>query len=242
MTRLGYVQFTLFLVMLVAFMSSPAAVDFPPHGDVMSVRALRDGTALVAWRGDADYITHVRSDGTVISAELVPRRLEILPFRDLDANEAVPAATYHGKPVVLHDESISIGGVEHALPHVFVHDTDLVPARLQPLAGELPQLVGLETSDGPIVYDLETAAIVWHGDPESVILVVRDGAHIYTVGWGKISVFDPLLFKMTTIVESDGSVDHIGGGHVWTYDHHTHRIDEPVVHAISSPAMITALR
>jgi len=233
MTRLGYVQFALFLGMLVVFLASPAAVEAPPHGDVISVHALRDGTALVAWIGDsADYITHVRSDGTLISAELAPQRLDAMPFRALDATEAVPAATYRGRPVTLHDDSITIGGVEHALPHVFVHPTDLVPARLQPLAGALPQFVGLETSDGPIVFDLETAAIVWHGDPESTALVVRDGAHIYMLGWGELRAFDPLTFRMVPVVAKDAMLEQIGGGFVWTHDHADHVIDAPAVHAI----------
>lgn len=245
MTRLGFVQFTLFLMMLVLVLASPSAVELPPRGRVIGVHANHDGTALVAWNTDgADYITHVRSDGTLISAELAPQRLDVMPFAGLDAAAMTLAATYHGKPVRVDDDSISIGGVEHAIPHVFVHPADLVPARLQPLAGELPQFVGLETSDGPIVFDLETAAIVWHGDPDSTALVVRDGTHVYMLGWGELRAFDPLTFQMVPVLAKDAMLDLIGGGYVWTYDHDYHLIDAPVVHAIrpTPSAPVTAQR
>ena len=245
MTRLGYAQFTLFLMMVLAYFAAPDAVDAPPRGDVMAVHALGDGTALVAWYGDgADYITHVRADGSLLSAELAPHRLDAMPFAAVDANEQVAPATYHGKPVRLHDTSISIGRIEHALPQVFEHSTVLVPARLQPLAGELPQFVGLETGDGPIVFDLETAAIVWHGDADSVALVVRDGAHIYLLNAGELRAFDPLTFEMVPVVAKYATLEQIGGGYVWTYDHDGHRIDEPVVHALrsTSSAPVTAWR
>jgi hypothetical protein len=245
MTRLGYLQFTVFLMMAVLFLSSAAAVDMPPRGDVLAVHALRDGTALVAWYGDgADYITHVRADGSLLSAELAPHRIDVMPFASLDAAADVPAATYHGKPVTMHDDAIAIGGVDLELPHVFVHSTELVPARLQPLAGELPQFVGLETSDGPIVYDLETRAIVWQGDHDSVALIVRDGVHIYMLGWGELRAFDPLTFKMVPVIDKYATFDQIGGGFVWTYDHDEHAIDAPVVHALRSEpgAPVTASR
>ena len=245
MTRLGYVQFALFLVMVVAFVSSPAAIEQPPRGRVLAVHANHDGTALVAWSTDGgDYITRVRSDGTLLSVELSPHRLDAMPFAGLDANAMIVAPTFKGKPVSVHDDSISIGGVEHALPHVFDHRTDLVPARLQPLSGELSQFVGLETSEGPIVFDLETAAIVWHGDPDSTALVVRDGTHIYLLGWGELRAFDPLTFQMVPVIAKYATLEQIGGGYVWTYDHETHRIDEPVVHAIraTASAPVTAQR
>lgn len=245
MTRLGYVQFTLFLMMAVAFLASPDAVHAPPRGDVMAVHALPDGTALVAWSTDVgDYITHVRADGSLLSAELAPQRLDAMPFAALDATPDVPRATYHGKPVTLHDDSISIGGVEHALPEVFEHALDFVPARLQPLAGELPQFVGFETRAGPIVFDLETAAVVWHGDPDSVAVVVRDGTHIYMLNWGELRAFDPLTFKMVPVIAQYANLEQIGGGYVWTHETGEHRIDEPVVHAVraESAAPITAVR
>lgn len=245
MTRLGYVQFALFLVLLMLFVASPQAIEVPPHGDITAVHALRDGTALVAWHTDlGDFITHVRSDGTVISGELTPQRLEPRPFAALDAGDDVPAATYHGKPVVLHDASISIGGIEHAMPQVFEHSTKLVPARLQPLAGELPQFVGFETAEGPIVFDLETAAIAWHGAAESVDLVVRDGTQVYLLNAGALRAFDPLTFRMVPVIAKYANLEQIGGGQVWTYDPADHRIDEPVVHAIRPPASaaVTAQR
>jgi hypothetical protein len=245
MTRLGYLQLTLSLMMALAFFLAPDAVDVPPRGSVMSVHALPDGTALVAWRTDtADYVTHVRSDGALISVELAPKRLDVMPFRALDATEAVPPATYHGKPVMLHEDALSIGGVEHSLPHVFDHSTQLVPARLQPLAGALPQFVGLETTEGPIVFDLETAAIVWRGDKDSVAIVVRDGTHIFMLDWGKLSEFDPLTFRMMPLPVKYANLEQIGGGHVWIYDHDTHVIDAPVVHALQPEprAAVTASR
>jgi hypothetical protein len=49
---------------------------------------------------------------------------------------------------------------------------------------------------------------------------------------------------MVPVIDKFATLEQIGGGSVWTYDHETHRIDEPVVHALraSGSAAVTAQR
>ncbi len=223
---------------------SPGAIQgAPPRGVVIAVHASPDGTALVAWTTpDADYITHVRADGTVISAERASARLDADVFekRDevVDECGGFGCGTYRGKRVIVHEHAISIDGVEHELPELRP-PSSAIPVRLWPLQRELPQLVGLDTAKGPAVVDLETAGIVWSEESED--RVVRDGAHLYIVGSDGVRAFDPLTFSASRVADAV-EPDQIGGGSVWTYAHGEHAIYAPVVRAIRRDAAITARR
>ncbi len=242
MTRLGHVQFTLCLLMLVAFAAAPDSVD-AGRGSIIAVRALPDGTALVGWHGDAaDYVTHVRADGTLLGAQLAHERIDAVQFEgDLDLDEpAENRGSYKGRPVVLRDNEIDIGGTAHPLPGTTM--THLIPARLQPIAGELPQFVGIANEGGPMVLDLDTAAVVWRGEPHLADML-RDGASVYELDGSVVRVFDPMTFSMN-VVARDVRTPQIAGGYVWTYERDTAFVDAPIVHAIQPApgARITALR
>lgn len=225
---------------------SPGSLDgVPPHGVVIAVHGAPDGTALVAWTTKAaDYITHVDRDGTVLSAELASARLDGDVFEKLDdvVDECggFGCGTYHGKRVVLHERSIWIDGAERELP-IVVRASTLEPVRLRPIRGELPQFVGIDTAEGPVVLDLETFAVVWRDG--SADLVARDGMQLYLLGDGRVRAFDPLTFTVR-LAATNVEPDQIGGGYVWSYDAGKHAIDAPVVHAFAPAprAAVTAQR
>ena len=239
---------SLLLTVVVAFVMaiSPDAIEgAPPRGVVIAVHAVPDGTALVAWTTPAaDYITHVRSDGTVLTAELARERLDADALEKLDdiVDECggYGCGTYRGKLVTAHEHSIWIDGIEHELPQVR-RPTSSIPVRLWPLERELPQFVGIDTTKGPIILDLETAGIVWSEDSDDRI--VRDGTSVYIVGDDGLRAFDPLTFSARHVAD-DVDPDQIGGGYVWTYARGEHAITAPVVRAIrpGAPAPVTASR
>ncbi|MBV8761645.1 MAG: hypothetical protein JO257_30405, partial [Deltaproteobacteria bacterium] len=189
---MDYLPHVLAIFFAVGAVMSSERIDAPPRGEIVALRALADGTALVAWRGHAaDFITHVRRDGTLLSAEISRERVELEPFASLDVLpeecSGHPCGTYHGKRVVELMSSISIGGVEYKLP-LTDWPSVVLPGRLRMLQGELPQLIGLDTADGPIVLDLETHAIVWREDSDDRFL--RDGSDLYLVSDDRVRVFD----------------------------------------------------